>query len=68
MCIIGPSGPTGIFDPTAAVHERNFIMKFFRVKNLLTTVPFRNAMTSGTPELAASGDMNCITESTNVTI
>ena len=47
-----------MFDPQVAVQETNLIMKFLSEKYFGTTVPLRNAMTSGTPDTAAAGEIN----------
>ena len=55
MWIMGPSGPTGSPDATAAMHEKNFTMNVFTLNILRIIVPLRNPMSSGRPDAAAEG-------------
>lgn len=59
MCIIGPSGPTGRPEATAARHEKNLAIKVFTLKMCFTTVPFKNPINSGSPDAAAAGLQSC---------
>ena len=51
MWIMGPSGPTGMPDPTARAHEKNLTTNVLMLKMCRMRVPFRKPISSGIPEL-----------------
>mmetsp|Transcript_6519 Transcript_6519/g.19661 ORF Transcript_6519/g.19661 Transcript_6519/m.19661 type:complete len:270 (+) Transcript_6519:484-1293(+) len=53
--IMGPSGPTGRPEATASTQLVNFTKRVLMLKTRRMRQPFRYAITSGTPEAAASG-------------
>lgn len=58
ICIMGPSGPTGMPAATHRMHDKNLMMSVLMLKMCRTTVPLRKPISSGIPEDAACGLRN----------
>mmetsp|Transcript_5083 Transcript_5083/g.11089 ORF Transcript_5083/g.11089 Transcript_5083/m.11089 type:complete len:302 (-) Transcript_5083:434-1339(-) len=57
MWIMGPSGPTGMPEPTAVAQLKNLITSVLKLSVFGMCTPFKKPITSGMPDPAAAGAM-----------